>query len=91
MVLSWFMWTTKVAIIADCFVLYTWNQVSLHIYPYESQKKAIYCSNKCIAYFFQMTDDQNNIALGKYKKGSNKYQCHCILMSWWPFTDRSVS
>lgn len=27
-------------------------------YPYESQKKAIYCSNKCIAYFFQMTDDQ---------------------------------
>lgn len=32
--------------------------------------------------FFQMTDDQNNIALGKYKKGSNKYQCHCILMSW---------
>lgn len=91
MVLSWFMWTTKVAIIADWFVLYTWHQVSLHIYPYESQKKAIYCSNKCIAYFFQMKDDQNNIALGKYKKGSNKYQCHCILMSWWPFTDRSVS
>lgn len=60
-------------------------------YPYESQKQAIYCSNKCIAYFFQMTDNQNNIALGKFKKGSNKYQCHCILMSWWPFTDRSVS
>lgn len=74
MVLSWFMWTTKVAIIADCFIyMKPGKSCLLPSYPYESQKKAIYCSNKCIASFFQMTDDQNNIALGKYKKGSNKY------------------
>lgn len=55
MVLSWFMWTTKVAIIADCFVLYTWNQVSLvcylHTHMNHKRKQFIVQINASLTFF----------------------------------------